>query len=172
MDFNENLKSRNKPEGVENVLNFIKRHNQSLNELISDFKDEHLNKIKKIDGYEIETQKSVHCFCCKKDLTNNHNGFDNFFKHLQSCKLANYYKRLNLNSINQNLNHGKCLPCHNFIETLIQKNDIIEHFNENKDKDILQNEHECFYCKKYIKFNYKAHKNACPVYKILLLNNP
>ena len=114
-------------------------------------------------------------------MTNNHNGFDNFIKHLKSCDLAKFYKRLNLNSINQNFNHQKCLPCHNFIEILVQgknqekdsdifdvltlknhfliKNEIIEYLNENKDKDFLQNKQKCFYCnKKNIESNNKAHK--------------
>jgi len=97
--------------------------------------------------------------------------------------LAKFYKRLNLNSINQNSDHEKCLPCHNFIEILVHcknkgkdlkafdaltlknhfliENEIIEYLNENKDKDFLQNEQKCFYCDKNIQSNYKAHENAC-----------
>jgi len=53
MDFNEDLKSSNKPKSVENVLNFLKTFNHSLNKLNSDFKNEHLNKIKKIYEYKV-----------------------------------------------------------------------------------------------------------------------
>ena len=53
MDFNEDLKSTYKSEGVENVLNFLKTSNHSLNKLNSDFKNEHLNKIKKIYEYKV-----------------------------------------------------------------------------------------------------------------------
>ena len=53
MDFNEDLKSTYKSEGVENVLNFLKMHNHYLNELEFDFKNQHLNKLKEIDKYQV-----------------------------------------------------------------------------------------------------------------------